>query len=90
MAQPDNDLGTKELEHGMRTGRARDAGVVMLITVALLAVFNSGGFVRWAERLPSNDMSFWINERALQWDDFMRRLGPATVFEQIRERIRGS
>ncbi|MEZ5852490.1 MAG: hypothetical protein R3D68_17800 [Hyphomicrobiaceae bacterium] len=90
MATRDMDLGTEELEHGMRPGRARDAALIIVIVVAMLALFNSGGLVRWAERLPSSDASFWINERALQWDDAMRRLGPATLFEQIRERIRGT
>ncbi len=90
MDRMDERLGTEELERGMRPGRARDAGLILLIAVAVVAIFNSGGLVRWTERLPSSDVSVWIIERALQWDDTMRRLGPATLFEQIRERIGGA
>lgn len=82
------ELGTEELEKGMRPGRARDVGRIGLIAVALLLVINSGGLAKWTESLPSTASNAWIAERAFDWHELMKKLGPAVVFERIRDAIR--
>ena len=84
----DPDLGTTELERGMRAGRARDAALIGLIAVTLLLVVNSGGLARWTQTLPSSETNAWLAERAGDWHALMTRLGPAAWFEQARERLR--
>ena len=85
---PDPGLGTQDLEKGMRAGRAGQVVPIALIALIMLATFNSGGLVRWAERLPSHQASQWISEQAAAWHDLMLRLGPAHILEVARRRLR--
>jgi hypothetical protein len=85
---PDPGLGTQDLEKGMRAGRAGQVAPIALVAFLVLATFNSGGLVRWAERLPSHEASQWVSEQISAWHDLMLRLGPAHAFEEVRRRLR--
>ena len=81
-------LGTEELEKGMRPGRARDAGLVIALTVALLLVVNAGGLAKWTQDLPSTPANIWLAERAGDWQRLMDDLGPSAWLEALRKRVR--
>ncbi|HRD76777.1 MAG TPA: hypothetical protein PK264_12720 [Hyphomicrobiaceae bacterium] len=85
---PDPGLGTEDLEKGMRAGKARHVIPIALIAIAMLATFNSGGLVKWSERLPSHEASLWVAEKAAAWHELMLELGPARVFEDVKVRLR--
>lgn len=88
MTKESGELGTEELERNMRPGRARDAGCIGAIAITVLLVCNSGGLVTWTQALPSNATNAWISERASNWHEAMTRLGPAAVFDRLRERFK--
>ncbi len=90
MARRDEEveLGTQELEAGMRPRSARDVAVIATIVVLMLAVFNSGGLARWTQGLPSSAANVWLADRAADWHDAMKRLGPSSWFDGIRARFR--
>ena len=79
-----DDLGTLELEKGLRPSPASCFRTIALITVLLLLVFNSGGLVRWTQQLPSNPVNVWLAERAADWDRMMH-VPPADVFESLKK-----
>ena len=81
-------LGTQELEQGMHPGRAADVLRIGLIAIAMLLVFNSGGLATWTQNLPSNSMSAALAEAASEWHRQMQNLGPAKLFEQLREQFK--
>ena len=81
-------LGSQELEKGMKPGRARDVLVIGLIAAAMLLVFNAGGLAKWTQSLPSNAAYARLAEIASDWDQAMRRSGPAEWFEALRERFK--
>lgn len=84
----DQALGTHELERGMAPGRARDVLKIGLIVIAMLLVFNAGGLAKWTQSLPSNAAYAWLAETASDWEQTMRRYGPAELFERLRERYK--
>ena len=86
---PDTRPGTEELEQGMQPGRAADIARIVAIAVAMLLVFNAGGLAKWAEALPSNAACAWLAEVAAAWSKAMHDLGPAELFDWLRERVRG-
>ena len=86
---PDTRPGTEELEQGMQPGRAADIARIVAIAVAMLLVFNAGGLAKWAEALPSNAACAWLAEVAAAWSKAMHDLGPAELFDRLRERVRG-
>lgn len=88
MAPVDPELGTEELERNMCPGHATDVARIAGIAIAMLLVFNSGGLARWTETLPSSERNAWIAERAGDWHALMLRLGPAALFERLRESVR--
>lgn len=86
MATSDKDaLGTEDLEQGMRAGRARHVAKIGCVLLVLLALINSGGLAQWTQSLPPSARNSWIAERAAEWDRFARALGPAQLFEQVRD-----
>ena len=87
-APKDPNVGTEELERGMRAGRAVDILKIGLIAVALLLVFNSDGLAKWTQTLPSSATNAWLAEQADGWHQLMTRLGPAALFDRLRERWR--
>jgi hypothetical protein len=77
-------LGTQDLEAGLRPSRAREFAVIAAIAVSIMFVFNSGGLVRWTQRLPSSETSLWIATRAYEWHELMQRIGTAQPMESLR------
>ena len=77
-------LGTEDLEKGLRPSPAREFAVIAAIAVSIMLVFNSGGLVRWTQRLPSSETSLWIATRAFEWDELMQRAGTAQFMESLR------
>ena len=87
--RPDpTDLGSEELEKGMHPAPARHVAIIAGIAVALLLTFNSGALATWTQTLPSTALNLWLSERAGDWHALMLRLGPALIFERLRERVR--
>ena len=87
--EPETGPGTRELERGMHPGRAADVARIALIAVAMLLVFNAGGLAKWTETLPSNAATARLAEMAAAWSGLMHDLGPAQLFDWLRERVRG-
>jgi hypothetical protein len=77
-------LGTEDLEAGLRPSHAREFAVIAAIAVSIMLVFNSGGLVRWTQRLPSSETSLWIATRAFEWNELMERAGTAQLMESLR------
>jgi hypothetical protein len=75
---PDEPLGTRDLEKGMRPSAASTFRTIALNAVILLLLFNSGGLVQWAQRLPSTPVNAWLAER-------MMHVPPADVLERIKK-----
>lgn len=84
---PRTELGTEELEAGMRPSRARDVVTIGLIAVTMLALFNSAALVSWTQQLPSTATNAWLAERAGAWHSLMQRLGTAQLFARVKERL---
>ncbi|MFM9941713.1 MAG: hypothetical protein ACKVP7_19690 [Hyphomicrobiaceae bacterium] len=80
------NIGTEDLERGMRAGHARQFAAIAAIAVLLLATVNSGGLARWTQALPSNAMNLRLAELAGDWHALMTRLGPAALYERLRPR----
>ncbi len=86
--EKDTTLGTQELEQGMHPGRATDFVRIAMIAVVLLLTFNAGGLGRWTQNLPSNAATAAIAEAAAEWNDQMQTLGPAKVFDYLRDKFK--
>ena len=84
----DTTFGTQELEQGMYPGRAADVLRIALVAVVLLLTFNSSGLARWTQNLPSNAATAALAEAASEWNDKMQNLGPARVFDQLRDHFK--
>jgi hypothetical protein len=85
---PDNGLGTKDLEKGLRPSPASAFLTPAAIVLMLLLVFNSAGLLRWTERLPANPATAWMADRASDWHRLMVRLGPAVAFDSLRRLLK--
>lgn len=81
-----SDIGTEDLERGMRAGKASHFAQIAAIAVLMLATINSGGLARWTQSLPSTPLNLWIAELAADWHALMLQAGPAALYEQLRER----
>jgi hypothetical protein len=82
----DGELGTQDLEKGLRPSRASAFAIVAANALILLLVFNSGGLVRWTQQLPSGPVAAWVAERAADWDRLMRVPLPE-MFEHLKKRL---
>ncbi len=82
----DAEMGTEDLETGMRPSRASTFGTIAVNAIILLLVFNSGGLVRWTQRLPSSPAAIWVAERAADWDRLMHVPLP-DMFEYLKKRL---
>jgi hypothetical protein len=81
------ELGTEDLEAGMRPSRSRAFGVVLSLTLVVLLVFNSAGLVEWSQRLPSGQATSWLAERAAGLDRLVS--GPfADVYKWLKSRLK--
>jgi hypothetical protein len=86
-AEPaDGEVGTQDLEKGLRPSRASAFAIIAVNALILLLVVNSGGLVRWAQQLPSGPMAAWVAERAADWDRLMRVPLPE-MFEYVKKRL---
>ena len=88
LPQP-QDLGTQDLEKGMRPSRAFDFRTIAVNAVLILLLFNSVGLMRWTQTLPSDALNIWLAERAADWDRLMH-VSPAEVFERVKALLGGA
>ena len=79
-----NDPGSQDLEKGLRPSRASAFATVAVNAILLLAVFNSGGLVRWTQQLPSGAVTAWVAERAADWDRLMH-VPPPEMFQYVKK-----
>jgi hypothetical protein len=84
MAPPDSELGTEELEQGLRPGRAIDFAKIAIVTVAMLLVFNSGALLDWTRQPQPGPVIAALEGPAQRWHDTMVRLGTAGLFKRLR------
>ena len=84
---PDEPLGTRDLEKGMRPSPASTFRTIAVNAVILLLLFNSAGLVQWAQRLPSTPVNAWLAERAADWDRMMH-VPPADVLESLKKLLK--
>ncbi|HTR88037.1 MAG TPA: hypothetical protein VMI56_26375 [Reyranella sp.] len=84
----DQALGTEDLEAGMRPSRASSFALIAVISVAMLAVFNSRALVEWTHQPQPGPVIAALEPPAVIWHGWMVRLGTATAFEKLRDRVR--
>jgi hypothetical protein len=83
-----DDLGTEDLEAGMRPSRAWSFAMIAAISVAMLALFNSRALVDWTHQPQPGPVIASLERPAAAWHGWMVRLGTATAFEKLRDRVR--
>lgn len=82
----DNELGTEELERGLRPAPALDFAKIAIVTVAMLLVFNSGALLDWTRQAnPGPVVIAALEGPAQRWHDAMVRLGTARLFKRLKE-----
>jgi hypothetical protein len=82
----DGEVGTQDLEKGLRPSPASAFAIIAVNALILLLVLNSGGLVRWTQQLPSGPAAAWVAERAADWDRLMRVPSPE-MFEYFKKRL---
>ena len=80
-------LGTEDLEAGMRPSAASGFAIIAIIAVAMLLVFNSRSLVDWTRQPQPGPGIAALEKPAVAWHDWMVRLGPAAVFEKVRQAV---
>lgn len=80
----DCELGTEELERGLRPALALDFAKIATVAVALLLVFNSTALLDWTRQARPGPVIAALEGPALRWHESMVRLGPAGLFERLR------
>ncbi len=85
----DFELGTEELERGLRPAAAFDFAKIATVAVALLLVFNSVALVDWTRQSRPGPVIAALEEPALRWHAAMERLGTAGLFERLQALARG-
>jgi hypothetical protein len=83
-------LGTEDMEAGMRPSPARHFVAIMLIAVAMLAVFNSRAAVEWAQRPQAGPIVAALEQPAVAWHGWMAQLGAAVFFEAARRTVQAT
>lgn len=81
-------VGDLDLTRGMHAANAWQAWVIMLIGVILLALFNSQGLVKWTQTLSGGEVTDRMLDWAFVWQDWMKALGFAEVFDAVRDAFR--
>jgi|HubBroStandDraft_6_1064221.scaffolds.fasta_scaffold530512_2 hypothetical protein len=84
----DQDIGTRDLEQGMRASPAMGFVTIATIAMVLLAVFNPAGLENGIRRLPPGALTSGLVAAASGWRQSMERLGPAKLFDDIRRMAR--
>lgn len=82
-----DDVGTQELEKGMRPSSIRAVAVIACNTVLVLLLLNSAALVKWTQQLPSSPVSIWVAERAADWDALMH-VPPSEVAARLRRLVK--
>jgi len=77
------ELGTEELERGLRPAAVLDFAKITTTAVALLLVFNSVALVDWTRQSRPGPVIAALEEPALRWHAAMERLGTAGLFERL-------
>jgi hypothetical protein len=84
---PSGNIGTHDLEKGMRTSPAATFATIATIAIAILLIFDSADLENWTRHLPHSTISSWLTDRASGWHRLMQRLGPATLFDDVRRKF---
>ena len=79
-----DDLGTEELERGLRPAPALDFAKIATVAVALLLVFNSTALLDWTRQSRPGPVIAALEGPALRWHDTMAQVGAAGLFERLR------
>jgi hypothetical protein len=87
MSANETDVGTEDLEKGLRPAPASTFATILVVTLAMLLVFNSAGLDRWTRELPPGVVNAWLAARAAEWHGRMVRLGPARLYEAARHAL---
>ncbi len=77
------ELGTEELERGLRPAAVLDFAKIATTAVALLLVFNSVALVDWTRQSRPGPVIAALETPALRWHATMERLGTAGLFERL-------
>ena len=72
------------VEDGMATFTARQAGVVIAIGIAVLALLNAQGLWNWASRLPASSLAEAVFAFSQFWLDLMERLRLTDAMAALR------
>ncbi|HEY4165200.1 MAG TPA: hypothetical protein VGM96_00440 [Reyranella sp.] len=85
----DCELGTEELEQGLRPAAVLDFAKIATTAVALLLVFNSVALVDWTRQSRPGPVIAALEQPALRWHAAMERLGTAGLFERLHALTQG-
>jgi hypothetical protein len=85
----DCELGTEELERGLRPAAGLDFAKIASVAVALLLVFNSVALVDWTRQSRPGPVIAALEQPAQRWHAAMERLGPAGLFERLHALAQG-
>jgi hypothetical protein len=87
MEARETSVGTEDLEKGLRPASAWTFPPILLITLAMLLVFNAAGLDRWTHELAPSPVNAWLAARAAEWHGLMVQYGPARVYEMARQAL---
>lgn len=87
--EPEGELGTEELERGLRPAAMLDFVKIATTAVALLLVFNSVALVDWTRQSRPGPVIAALEEPAVRWHAAMERLGTAGLFERLHALAQG-
>lgn len=82
-----SELGTEDLETGMRPSRAREFAVIAAIAVLILLVFNSQSLVDWTRQPQPGPVIAALEGPAVTWNRWMQRIGTGSVVRDFRTRV---
>jgi hypothetical protein len=77
------ELGTEELERGLRPAAGLDFAKIAVTAVALLLLFNSVALVDWTRQSRPGPVIAALEKPAQRWHAAMERLGTAGLFERL-------
>lgn len=80
-------LMTPELDptQGAKPERLRRLWPAAIVGTLLLLLFNAQGLEKWVNRLPESPASDALIVAGREWKGLMDRLGPARLFDAVRE-----
>lgn len=84
----DEAVGARDLEKGLRPTRAAAFVPIATTAIAMLLICNAAGLERWTRELPPGLAGAGLSDRAAAWHRLMVRLGPATIYDALRQAIR--